>query len=60
MVEKCGVCLTEVNNAVLDSCGHRFCKGCADNIVNLGGGEHGNGTCPICRTDVAKIIQTYD
>jgi len=45
----CGVCLDQTEQAALRPCGHRFCRGCAEEVRNRG------FTCPLCRAAISGI-----
>ena len=42
----CPICLDEVTNAMTTPCGHRFCRGCIIQALNL------KRECPVCRCRV--------
>ena len=46
----CGICYTDLHlgNSVSTICGHKFCKPCISNWLNI------NPTCPLCRISVLK------
>mmetsp|Transcript_138688 Transcript_138688/g.276561 ORF Transcript_138688/g.276561 Transcript_138688/m.276561 type:complete len:183 (+) Transcript_138688:2-550(+) len=46
----CIVCLDQKEQAAIRPCGHRFCRGCAENIKNRG------FSCPLCRASVSGVV----
>jgi hypothetical protein len=49
VAEECALCLAKIlyvkDQATLATCGHTFHRACINKII-----EHGNTTCPLCRT----------
>mmetsp|Transcript_56087 Transcript_56087/g.108229 ORF Transcript_56087/g.108229 Transcript_56087/m.108229 type:complete len:261 (+) Transcript_56087:69-851(+) len=45
----CNICLNQKEQAAIRPCGHRFCRGCAENIKNRG------FSCPLCRASISGI-----
>jgi hypothetical protein len=53
---ECIICMDEdlSKDICLSPCGHRnFCRACADDIVSQ------KRTCPICRTDVERVMDLF-
>eukprot|EP00347_Sterkiella_histriomuscorum_P017569 403348833 len=51
-IDECKVCMNTKSNTVLVPCGHKcVCLGCSKQIKNI---------CPICRRQVAQIVQVFD
>ncbi|XP_069808797.1 E3 ubiquitin/ISG15 ligase TRIM25-like [Dendropsophus ebraccatus] len=45
----CSICLNIYSNPVTLMCGHNFCRGCIDRVLDTQGGS-GEYSCPECRT----------
>ena len=47
--DECPICMDDVKNAVITTCGHVFCRGCVENwLINE------SAKCPLCRADISK------
>ncbi|KAJ5495403.1 hypothetical protein N7539_000519 [Penicillium diatomitis] len=44
--EACAVCLDNLEDPVITSCGHAFCRGCIEQVIER---QH---KCPLCRADI--------
>ena len=53
--EKCAICLDNIDNPTLTSCGHLFCYDCLTLCLN------NKKLCPMCKTDLTgkEILTTY-
>jgi len=48
--EECTICLETIENAVITTCGHLFCRSCIDQHIT------NNNSCPICQRPISTNL----
>jgi hypothetical protein len=54
-MERCSICLEEINNVSITNCNHSFCSNCLNGWL-----DQNKDTCPMCRTKIRSYINNEE
>ncbi|XP_065590599.1 E3 ubiquitin/ISG15 ligase TRIM25-like [Cyrtonyx montezumae] len=55
----CSICLSLYRNPVAFSCGHSFCKQCAQQVLRAQKQANAPYSCPVCRVELGPILELH-
>ncbi|OXB80949.1 UNVERIFIED_CONTAM: hypothetical protein H355_006032, partial [Colinus virginianus] len=56
----CSICLSLYRNPVVFSCGHSFCKQCAQQALRAQKKADASYSCPLCRVELGPILELHE